>query len=134
MVSAFLVGGGGERDNFVAAGVKGSDTAAYGTALAGVDYAAASGVLIIPAGQLAGSVNVNIWGGIGDSEPDETFFINLSNATGGVLTDTQSEVTIGNDDNVWTPVLKSAVVEGGPGLSNTMISSSGSSAGTVGNW
>lgn len=94
---------------------------ADGTAFAGVDYAAASGTITILPGELVGRATVNIWGGIGDSEVDEIFYIDLSNPSGGVLNDTQSEVTIGNDDNVWTPVSKVAVAEGSPGLGPTLV-------------
>jgi subtilisin family serine protease len=77
------------------------------TATAGSDYTAASGTLHIPAGQTKGSILVTI---IGDriQEVDETFVVNLSNASGATIADPQSKGTIRNDDG-----RKSLSVSGG---------------------
>jgi N-acetylneuraminic acid mutarotase len=76
---------------------------ADGTAEAGVDYVAKSGTLMIPAGQTSGVININVIGDMG-TEPDETFFVNLSNAKFATITDGQAQVTILNDD-VTCPVI-----------------------------
>ena len=70
---------------------------ADGTAEAGVDYVAKSGTLMIPAGQMSGTININVIGDM-DAEPNETFLVNLSNVHGAAITDDQAEVTITNDD------------------------------------
>ncbi len=69
------------------------------TATAPADYTAASGALSIPAGQASGTIAVQI---IGDTvaEPDETFFVNLSNAQNATLADGQGTGTITDDEPV----------------------------------
>jgi len=66
---------------------------ANGTATSGSDYQAASGTLVIPAGQTTGKITVPV---IGDRlpEPNESFFVNLSGATGAIIADGQAEGTM----------------------------------------
>ncbi|PYS63737.1 MAG: hypothetical protein DMF74_09040 [Acidobacteria bacterium] len=74
-------------------------TTADGTATAGSDYVATSGTLTFPPGTTTTSINVTI---NGDSvlEPDETFFIRLSNATNAsFISVSQATITIANDDS-----------------------------------
>ncbi len=54
---------------------------ANGAAQAGSDYAATSGVLTFPAGQLAWTVSVAVRGDRG-KEGNETFYVNLSGPSG----------------------------------------------------
>ena len=61
------------------------------------DFEAASGTVVIPAGETSAFVSVVVLGDA-DVEADEFFFLNLSNATGGVLIDDQGEASILNDD------------------------------------
>ena len=70
---------------------------ANGTALSGSDYNSALGTLTIPAGNTSGIINLGVKG---DTTPenDETFNINLSNATNAVINDGQGTGTIQNDD------------------------------------
>jgi uncharacterized repeat protein (TIGR01451 family) len=71
---------------------------ANGTATAGSDYQSASGTLTFDPGETSKPVSVTI---NGDTlvEPDETFFVNLSNASAGTnLGDPQGTGTIQNDD------------------------------------
>ena len=77
---------------------------ANGNATAGSDYTAKTGTLTIPAGQISGTIDVSI---IGDTivEPDETFAVNLSNATGATIADAQGIGTIRNDDSAADLVL-----------------------------
>jgi probable HAF family extracellular repeat protein len=70
---------------------------ADGTATGGSDYQAASGTLIIPAGQTAGTITVLV-NGDRIAEPNETFFMNLSGATNGVISDSQGVATIIDDE------------------------------------
>jgi Calx-beta domain len=70
---------------------------ADGTAAAGSDYVAASGKLTIAAGQTSGTVTVLV-NGDRQSEPDETFYLNLSSPTNGVITDGQGMGFIYDDE------------------------------------
>jgi Calx-beta domain len=70
-----------------------------GTATAGSDYAAKSGTLTFPKGATLRAVVVLVKG---DRvvEPDETFFVNLSNASSNtIVADPQGRGTIVNDDH-----------------------------------
>ena len=66
---------------------------ANGSATAGSDYAAASGDVIIAAGQTTKTFTVAV---IGDRlpEPTETFVVNLSAATNGLIVDSQGVGTV----------------------------------------
>ena len=77
---------------------------ANGTATAGSDYTAASGTLTFTPGQTSKAVTVNV---TGDTvvEPDETFFVNLSAASGATISDGQGVGTITNDDVQSAPDL-----------------------------
>ena len=73
-----------------------------GTATAGSDYISTSGTLTFTPGQTAKTVPVTILGDT-TTEPDETFFLNLSLPTVVPIGDGQGVGTIVNDD--LTPVL-----------------------------
>ena len=69
-----------------------------GTAVAGSDYTATSGILTFAAGETAKSVNVQV---IGDTvkEPDETFYLVLLNPSpSATIVDAEGVGTIVNDD------------------------------------
>ncbi|UYK80870.1 putative Ig domain-containing protein [Xanthomonas sacchari] len=71
---------------------------ANGTATAGTDYISSSvNGLTIPAGSSSATFTVQV---IGDTlnEPDETFFVNVSNVSGATVADGQGQGTIVNDD------------------------------------
>ena len=68
-----------------------------GTALAGSDYTAAGGTLVINPGQVSGQVAVTVLGDAVD-EPDETFTLALSGPVNAVLIDNTGTGTILNDD------------------------------------
>jgi hypothetical protein len=70
---------------------------ADGTAVAPSDYTGAGGIARIPAGQTSATVRVVIRGDAID-EPDETFFVNLSDPIGATITDGQGVGTIVDDD------------------------------------
>ena len=68
-----------------------------GSATAGADYTAASGILTIESGSSSGSIEVTV---LDDSHNDgeETLTLTLSNASSGVLTDATATGTIANHD------------------------------------
>ena len=70
---------------------------ANGSATAGSDYAAASGDVIIAAGQTTKTFTVAV---LGDrsAEPTENFVVNLSAATNGLIVDSQGVGTILDDE------------------------------------
>ncbi|HMO16190.1 MAG TPA: Calx-beta domain-containing protein [Pirellulaceae bacterium] len=68
-----------------------------GTAKAKEDYNATSGTLTFLPGQTSRTISVAIKGDR-KREPDETFFVELSNAVGAAIDDGSATVTILNDD------------------------------------
>jgi subtilisin family serine protease/subtilisin-like proprotein convertase family protein len=74
---------------------------ADGTATAGSDYTAVSGTLTIPAGSTSITLAVPVLGDL-VIEPDETFFVNLSNPVNGTIGDGSGLGTILNDDSLPT--------------------------------
>lgn len=70
---------------------------ANGTAAAGSDYQATSGTLTFAPGETSRTISVVI---IGDrlAEPNETFFVNLSQTTSGAVVDGQGAGTIVDDE------------------------------------
>jgi hypothetical protein len=81
----------------VPAEVKVNFATANGTAVAGQDYNATSGTVTFPAGSTSADVVVQVRGDTID-EPDETFFVNLSNPIGGTIVDGQGKGTILDDE------------------------------------
>jgi hypothetical protein len=73
-----------------------------GSALSGSDYTATSGTLTFTPGQTTRTVNVAI---LGDTtvEPDETFNLLLSNASGATIADGTGTATLVNDDTAPPP-------------------------------
>lgn len=104
---------------------------ANGTALAGSDYQAASGTLTFKKGETSKSILVPV---IGDRlhEPDETFFVNLRNATHATIADGQGVVTITDDDPLLN-INDVTVSEGNSGTTPCIftVTLSGASAQTV---
>lgn len=95
---------------------------ANGTATAGSDYLGGAGTLNFASGENSVTVNVTINGDT-TGEVNETFFINLTNATNGaILADAQGQGTITNDDNTlisqiqgnsyYSPLLRASGVSG----------------------
>ena len=89
-----------------AAGVGGVSidfTTADGTAtIAGNDYVANSGTIVIPEGSISTTVSITVNGDT-VSEADETFFVRITGATGATIADNEGLGTIQNDDvNVVT--------------------------------
>jgi len=70
---------------------------ADGSATAPSDYASASGTLTVPANTASATITIAVNGDT-PLEPDETFFVNLSNPANAVINDAQGIGTIVNDD------------------------------------
>jgi len=110
---------------------------ANGTATAGTDYVAKTqSGLRIPAGTTSKTFAVTINGDT-TSEPDETYTVDLSNASAGIaIADGQGLGTISNDDAAATPTLSIAdasVTEGNSGTKTLTftVSLSPAASGTV---
>lgn len=86
---------------------------ANGTATAGSDYQAASGTLTIPAGQTSGTITILV-NGDELSEPDETFFVNLSSPTNGTIAKGQGVGMI-LDDEPYISIAGMSTAEGNTG-------------------
>jgi hypothetical protein len=94
---------------------------ANNTATAGSDYTATSGTLTFAAGETTKTVTVQVTGDT-VAEANETYNVNLSNATGGALIgDAQGVGTITNDDALSCPASVTA------GASFSVIAGAGSS-------
>jgi urease beta subunit len=109
---------------------------ANGTAQAGTDYVAASGTVSFSPGSVQRTVSVTVNGDTA-VEPNETFFLNLSNPSGATLGDAQGVATIVNDDATALPSLRIgdvSVTEGNSGTVNATftVTLSAASAQTVG--
>ncbi|MDO9713754.1 Calx-beta domain-containing protein [Paracraurococcus lichenis] len=78
-----------------------------GTAVAGSDYVATSGTITFAAGETSKTISVAL---LGDQvvEPDETFTLALSNATGATITRGVATGTIQNDDVAVPPTAPSS--------------------------
>ena len=107
---------------------------ADGTASAGGDYTAASGILYFAPGQRSETVRVNVKG---DAlfEPDETFFLNLSSPAQADLTDGQAQARVTNDDPAPTYTISGQVTDAAnrqplPGVTVTLSGSRSASATT----
>ena len=88
---------------------------ADGTATAGTDYTAGSGSLTFGAGETSRTVSVPVTGNDVD-EPDKTFTVELSNASGAVLGEATGIGTITDDDDAPTVTLvltPASITEGG---------------------
>ncbi|MEQ1906915.1 MAG: S8 family serine peptidase, partial [Pirellulaceae bacterium] len=73
------------------------------SAMAGVDYVANSGLLTIPIGRSQGVIRVTVNGDT-TIEPNETFYVNLSDAVNGTFRKTRGVGTIKNDDSSFMMV------------------------------
>jgi len=88
---------------------------ADGTAVSGQDYLGGSGTVTFPPGTTVQTVPVGIIGDLLD-EPDETYFVNLSNPTNATLGDAQGLGTIvDNDPQPSVSISDCAVMEGDVG-------------------
>jgi hypothetical protein len=114
-------------------------TISYGTApntaTAGTDYVTTSGTANFIAGQVTVPINVTI-NDDGVLEPDETFFVSLTGATGAVIADNQAIGTITNNDlapNLAMTKTAPATVNAGSNFAYTLaiVNSGGDATGVV---
>ena len=92
-----------------------------GTATAGSDYVSSNFVFNIPAGTASVNIFVTV---LGDNmyEPDEDFFVNISEPVNVSLADNQGRGTIINDDSVPTlNIFSGSVIEGDIGTRNVQV-------------
>ena len=76
-----------------------SYAAVSGTAILFQDFGAAQGTLFFEPGATSKTISVNITGDL-THEPDENFFVNLSNPADATIADAQGQATILDDDPV----------------------------------
>lgn len=98
-----------------------------GTALSGSDYQATSGSLTFLPNQTERTVTVYV-NGDRTSEPNETFFLNLTSPFFATLSNSQAEGTIVNDDSRTVSVNDISVTEGNSGTKSATFTLSLSSA------
>jgi subtilisin family serine protease len=102
---------------------------ADGSATAGSDYVAQSGSLTFDPGVTSRTISVTVNGDT-LSEPNETFFVNLSGAVNAVIGDSQGVGTILNDDSPSLSVNDVSIVEGNGGFKNLTFTITLSAAAT----
>lgn len=83
-----------------------------GTAVSGADYLAAGGTLTFAPGQTSANVHVTVLGDSRD-EPDETFGVRLTGASGAPLRYVSGLATVRDDDFSWTLNGNAAEILGG---------------------
>lgn len=87
-------------------------SSADGTAIAGQDYTATTGTLTFAPGQTTQTIAVPVLGDLLD-EANETFFLNLTQATNAAIADAQGLGTITDNDNPPTLTIDSpSLIEG----------------------
>jgi uncharacterized repeat protein (TIGR01451 family) len=100
------------------------------SAFAGADYTATNGTAIIAAGNTSTTITVQVTGDV-TLEPDETFFVNLTNPVNATISDAQGTGTIQNDEGVPTLSIDDrTLAEGnaGPTSFTFTVTASGTSA------
>ncbi len=103
------------------------------TAVAGLDYTADSGTVTFDPGESTQFITITVDGDT-DDEPNETFFLNLSNANTADIVDDQAQGTIIDDDGLPSLTIEDVTVdEGNTGssLAQFTVSLSPASADTV---
>ncbi|HKE58221.1 MAG TPA: Calx-beta domain-containing protein [Pyrinomonadaceae bacterium] len=93
-----------------------------GHAVAGVDYTAVPDTLLtFASGEQVKTVTVNILADADSPEPDETFLLNLSNATGGNIIDGQAIGTIKQGNAAGTFLISELRTSGPGGLGDDFV-------------
>jgi acetyl esterase/lipase len=91
------------------------------TAVAGQDYKATSGSLVIPAGSTAGTITVPLFADSVD-EPDERFTVTLSSGAEALLPDPNVDVTITGQSGPSLSVNDTSKAEGNSGTTGAVFS------------
>nr|WP_322714928.1 Calx-beta domain-containing protein [Nostoc sp. ChiSLP03a]MDZ8216167.1 Calx-beta domain-containing protein [Nostoc sp. ChiSLP03a] len=103
-------------------------TTADGTAIAGTDYIATNGTITFAPGETTKTISVQVLGDTID-EFDETFFLNLSDATNATIADNQGVSTIVDNDALPTlTITDKTITEGDNGSSTATFTVSLSAA------
>jgi len=97
---------------------------ANGSAISSDDYSSATGTLNFSGSTTTQTITVQVNGDLLD-EPDENFFVNLSNASNASITDGQGQGTITDDDLPPPPVISSFSPTSGPEGTEVTITGSG---------
>ena len=91
------------------------------TAVAGSDYTAASGSLTFNPGDTTQTITVNVTGDL-DPEADESFYVDLSNASGSaIIADDEGIGTIQNDDFATFSIDDVSAAEGNAGTTGVYL-------------
>ncbi len=102
-----------------------------GFALAGLDYQSQSGTIVFAPGQTTAAIRVTLEGDL-NPEQSENFFVDLSNPTNALVTDSQAQGLIfDNDGGQAGPTLRIAnvaIVEGDIGTQNVVVTATLSAA------
>ena len=93
---------------------------ADGTATAGNDYAATSGMVTFNPGETSKSIDIEVKGDNTD-EINETFLVNLSNPTNATMATAQGVGTILDDDGPTMSIDSVSVTEGNTGFVNAVF-------------
>lgn len=94
---------------------------ANGTATAGSDYVGSFGTVTLAAGSTSQNFSVTVKGDVLD-EPNETFFVNLSNSVNATIADNQGKGTIVDNDAPPTLSINDVtVMEGNAGTVNAVF-------------
>ena len=98
---------------------------ANGTATVGSDFANTTGTLTFNTphnnNTLTQTITVPVVGDL-TVEGNETFFVNLNNASGASVSDGQGQGTINNEDNASITINNSTITEGNAGTTNATFS------------
>ena len=97
---------------------------ANGTAASGIDYAATSGTLTFDPSMTTRTISVAITGDA-TFEQNETFFVDLSQATNAIIPDPQGTGTISNDDAPQSPAVTAGPATVLPGGTITVTVTNG---------
>jgi hypothetical protein len=108
------------RSDSLSSAVTVNYSTANGGALAGSDYAAKTGTLTFGAGVATMTITILVNGDVTD-EYDQGFYVNLSGASGAVITDGQGFGTIVNDDLPPTITITSKVSAREGGNNNSTL-------------
>jgi hypothetical protein len=101
-----------------------------GTATPGVDFVAASGTVVFPPGSTSQPVTIDVNGDL-TPEPDETFFVLLSNPQGATIADGLGQATILNDDASEVSIGDVTVAEGDTGTVSAVFELQRTGTGSV---
>ncbi|PWT91084.1 MAG: hypothetical protein C5B55_08670, partial [Blastocatellia bacterium] len=110
-------GGGGVSVNYATA----DQAPAVGHAVAGQDYTAKSGTLTFAAGEQIKTVSVDVLADADNTEPNETFLLNLSNPVGGNIVDGQAVGTITPTNAAGTLLISEIRTSGPAGLGDNFV-------------